>query len=390
MFDDAAQLSRVTARDRLDRLWSALPAVLQTALAAASAWTVAREVVGHAHPFVAPVSAIIALGITYGQRTRRSIEIAFGVAVGVLISDLITLALGSGPLQIALVIALAMSAAIVLGGSRLVVTQAATSAVLVATVAVPDHVTLARFVDALTGGGIALLVNLVLFPVNPVRLARRASTPLLVELPAVLRDIAKGLEDGEHDAGVDALARARALDDLSARFGEATQTGSEVVALSPIRRRHADELRRYATAAEHIELAVRNVRVLARGAVRAIDLEANVPPESIAALRDLAAAFVALAPSLDDPQRAERAREHALVAAGRATLGLERTANLSASVIVGQIRSTATDLLRGLGESNADAIDDVRHAAHDIAEAELHGDEDDAGERGADAGQLHP
>lgn len=374
MLDDAAQLSRVTVRDRLTRLWTLLPAVLQTALAAAAAWTVAREVVGHHRPFVAPVSAIVALGITYGQRTRRSIEIAVGVAVGVLISDLITLGLGSGPLQIALVIALAMSAAIVLGGSRLVVTQAATSAVLVATVAVPQHVTLARSVDALVGGAVALLVNLVLFPVNPVRLARRAAAPLLAELPAVLRDIAKALEDGEHDAAVDALARARNIDELSARFGEATRTGTEVVALSPIRRRHAAELKRYAVAAEHIEMAVRNVRVLARGAVRAIDLDAHVPPESVAALRDLAAAVTALAPSLDDPQRAERAREHALAAAGRATLGLERTANLSASVIVGQIRSTATDLLRGLGEGTDQAADDVRHAAADIAAAELESD----------------
>ena len=374
MLDDAAQLSRVTVRDRLTRLWTLLPAVLQTALAAAVAWTVAREVVGHRHPFVAPVSAIVALGITYGQRTRRSIEIAVGVAVGVLISDLITLGLGSGPLQIALVIALAMSAAIVLGGSRLVVTQAATSAVLVATVAVPQHVTLARSVDALVGGAVALLVNLVLFPVNPVRLARRAAEPLLAELPAVLRDIAKALEDREHDAAVDALARARTMDELSGRFAEATQTGTEVVALSPIRRRHAAELKRYAVAAEHIEMAVRNVRVLARGCVRAIDLDAHVPPESIAALRDLAAAFTALAPSLDDPQRAERAREHALAAAGRATLGLERTANLSASVIVGQIRSTATDLLRGLGEGTDQAADDVRHAAEDIAAEELRSD----------------
>ena len=169
-------------------------------------------------------------------------------------------------------------------------------------------------------------------------------------------------------------SRARGLDPLSARFREAAATGGEVVALSPIRRRHRAQLQRYAIAAEQIEMAVRNVRVLARGAVRAIDLEAHVPDESVAALRDLAAAVTALAPSLDDPARAERAREHAIAAAGRATLGLERTANLSASVIVGQIRSTATDLLRGLGEDNQQAAEEVRHAAgHRSAELEVEG-----------------
>jgi len=140
----------VTIRDRFARLWTLLPAVLQTGLAAAAAWEIGREVIGHRSPFIAPVSAIVALGITYGQRTQRSIEITLGVAVGVLVSDLITLLVGSGPLQIALVICLAMSAAILLGGTRLVVTQAATSAVFIATVAVPGHVTLARFVDAST------------------------------------------------------------------------------------------------------------------------------------------------------------------------------------------------------------------------------------------------
>ena len=42
-------------------------------------------------------------------------------------------------------------------------------------------------------------------------------------------------------------------------------------------------------------------------------------------------------------------------AAGQATLVLERTGNLSVSVIVGQVRSTAVDLLRGSGMTYEDA-----------------------------------
>jgi hypothetical protein len=143
---------QAVARARLNRLWTALPAILQTAFAAGVAWLVATELVGHKHPFMAVVSTIVALGLTYGQRTRRSLEITAGVAVGVLVADLIIVALGSGPLQIGLVVALAMSVAVLLGGTRLVVTQAATSAAIIATVVMPDHITLARFVDALVGG----------------------------------------------------------------------------------------------------------------------------------------------------------------------------------------------------------------------------------------------
>jgi uncharacterized membrane protein YgaE (UPF0421/DUF939 family) len=373
LLDTAAERSRLTVRARFARLWAVLPAVLQTAVAAAVAFTLARDVVGHTAPFVAPISAIIALGITYGQRTARAVEIVLGVAVGVLVADLITIGLGTGPAQIALVIFLAMAAAVLLGGTRLVVSQSATSAALVATVAVPDQVSLARPIDSLIGGAVALLVNLVLSPVNPVRLAHRSATPLLDELGAVLRDVARALELTDHDAAIDALARARHLDVLMARFAESAQVGDEVASLSPLRRRHRADLAVYVRLSEQLDLAVRNVRVLARGAVRAIDLAAGVPQETILALRDLASAVTALAPDPLDAVRARRARHHALEAAARATLGLERTANLSSSVIVGQVRSTATDLLKGLGATDVEAVAEVRQAVRVLADEELRG-----------------
>ena len=335
LFDEAAQRGRTSVRERLRRLWTLSPALAQTAVAAGVAWAIATELAGHRRPFMAPVAAIIALGITYGQRTRRAVEVGLGVAVGVLAADLIARGLGTGPLQIILVSGLAMAAAVVLGGQSLVVNQAATSAVFITTVTVANGAPFQRFFDALIGSAVALAINLVLFPLEPVRLAQRAARPLLEELAAVLDDIAAALTAGDHDAAVDALVRARDLDGPMSRFAGAAAIGQEVALYSPLRRRRRPILARYADAASHIDLAVRNVRVLARGAVRAVDLEAHVPEDTVDALRDLAEAVRALAPALDDPQRTSQARELALTAAGRATLGLERTGNLSASVLVG-------------------------------------------------------
>ena len=343
---DAAVRSKTSVRDRFVYLWRAMPALLQTAFAAGLAWFAGHEALGHPKPFVAPVSAIVALGLTYGQRTQRAIEIVAGVTLGVLIADVIAATLGVGALQIGLVVGLAMVAAVLLGGRQ---------------------VSFDRALDALVGGVIALIVNLVLFPVDPVRLARRYVGPLLAELAAVLRDLAKALEDRDHDAAEDALVRARGLDPLSASLIEAISAGSETALWSPFRRRRRGEHARYDQAAIHLDLAVRNVRVLARGAMRALELDARVPPEALHALRELASGVNALAPSLEDPARAARAREHALQAAGEATLALEATGNLSASVIVGQVRSMATDLLRGLGVAGDEARDAVRHAADDAA-----------------------
>jgi len=160
---------------------------------------------------------------------------------------------------------------------------------------------------------------------------------------------------------------AREIDELARNLDEALVVGRETAWLAPPRRRLLGIVDTYAEAATQIDPAVRNVRVLARGARRAIDLEENIPPEVAESLRELAAAVRGLGEALDDPERAEAVRGPALRAAGKATLVLQRTGNMSVTVIVGQVRSTAVDLLRGSGMSYDEAADAVRGAA---AEAE--------------------
>ena len=217
--------------------------------------------------------------------------------------------------------------------------------------------------DTLVGGAVALFVGIVLFPIDPVRLMRRHRAPLLEELALVLDEIHGALEANDHDVAADALGRARGLDALAARFVEAVDVGIETGRGSPLRRRTLTALRRNAVAAAELDLACRNVRVLARGAIRAADLRAHLPELTVEAVADLARAVRALGPALDDPARGGPAREAVLQAAGRASLGLEQTANLSATVIVGQVRSTASDLLKVLGVASEEAAPEVRAAA---------------------------
>lgn len=363
LLDDAGRRGRTGLAERVDRLRVLWPAVAQTAVAAALAWLAATELAGQPRPFLAPVSAIIVLGQAYGQRARRAAEVAIGVSLGVLVSELVIFAIGTGAPQIALVVALAMIAVILLGGGRLVITQASVSATLIATVAAPDHLDLSRAVDALLGGGVALLVGLVLFPIDPARLVRRHREPLLAELATVLDEVHAALTRADHDLAADALERARGLDGLVSRFSEAVGVGIEIGRGSPLRRRTLAGLRRNATAAAGLDLACRNVRVLARGTLRAADLHAHLPEHTVDAVADLAAAVRGLGAALDDPAQAGPCRAAVLAAAGRASLGLEQTANLSATVIIGQVRSTAADLLNVLGMDAEEAAPAIRAAA---------------------------
>jgi len=303
--------------------------------------------------------------VTLGQRTRRAVEVAVGVTVGIAVADLLVLLIGSGTWQLLVIVMLAMTAAILVGSGTLLVTQAAASAVLVVTLQPPDvhGITFARSLDAAVGAATALVVGLVVLPVDVVRLIRDAAEPVLRELAETLEDIATALEDRPDAATEAALLRARAIDDDLGRFREAIDVGQEGGMTTIGRRTARRQIGFYATAGAQIDLAVRNTRVLARGAMRAIATGDATPPGVSLALRELAESVRALATILDDPAREADVVDPAVRAAAHATIVLEGTANLSVSVIVGQIRSTATDLLRSTGVELADAHRIVRAAA---------------------------
>lgn len=377
LFEGAAERSRTSLRARASRLFVSGRSVLQIALAATLAWVVAVEVLGGERPFFAPIAAIVTLGVTHGQRGRRAVELAVGVATGILVADLLVLALGPGTLQLGLIVLLAVGAAVLLGTGPLMVNQAGISAVLVVTIQNPGGAfAFDRFFDALTGASIALVVNALFLPADPLVLVRRAVGPLFDELQATLEDVARALLERDGEAAERALERGRALDELQSRFHEAVATGLETTRVAPTRRPARGRMDAYAEAATQIDLAVRNVRVLARGAIRAIDLADRVPPEVAEALHALAEAVSALGDVLDgeSTDAVAAVREPALRAAGTASAVLERTGNLSVTVIVGQIRSTAVDLLRSTG-LGADAAAAAVRAAARRAERALLDDE---------------
>lgn len=352
--------------DRWRVLKGAGLSIMQAAIGAAIAWVVARELLGHELPFFAPVAVVITLGVTYGQRGRRAVELALAVAIGIAIGDLIVLAVGTGAWQLALIVALAMSAGIFLGGGMLVVNQVAVSAVLVMTLqsdAIGD--TPDRLLDALLGAAIALTANAVV-PVNPLRIVRRSAEPLLAHLADCLDDLALSIREHNRQLAIDVLVRLRALDAEVAKLREDAETGQEVVALAPGRRRAKAAITPYSRAVVQIDYAVRNSRVLARGVRRSIETDEAVPLRAIEAIDDIATAVRALGGRLASPEGENDAARSALQAAAKATAALEDTANMSVNVIAAQVRSTAVDLLRGGGMDSDAAIDAVREAREQL------------------------
>ena len=337
--------------------------VLQAAVAASLAYFLADVVIGHGQPFFAPIAAVICLGITLGQRKRRAIELVVGVAVGLMVADLLVLVIGNGTLQIAVVVLLAMGAAVFFGGGTILINQAAVSAILVVVLQPPDAVfSPDRFIDALIGGGVALAINY-LFPVNPERLVERAAAPVFDELAAVLEEISAVLQEGDERRADRVLERAREIDGRVRTLNEALEAGHETARLSPTRRRSLRQLEFYGSVGIRIELAVINTRVLARGVYNAVRRGDTIAPQLPEAVLDLARSVRALAVFLEDGKGPEEARSWALEAARRATEILDERHELGISVLVGQVRSAAVDLLRSTGMDQASALRALEDAA---------------------------
>ena len=339
-----------------ERLMANVWPILQTSVAATLAYFLATFALGSDEPFFAPIAAVATLGLAPGERGARAVEVALGVAVGLAVADVLVRIIGVGAAQIGVVAALAMAAAVLFGERTLLVNQAAISAILVVILQPPDApFSPDRFFNALVGGGVALAISH-LFPMNPERLVERAAEPIFLRLVAVLEEVAKALEEGDLEQAEAVLGRARELDEQVRSFDEALSAGYEAARLSPTRRRSLKRLELYASASIRIELAVINTRVLARGAANAIRRGEAVPPAVPEAVLDLSRAVRSLSSYLEEYEGPQEARQFALEAARDATEALKGRHDLTTSVLVGQVRSMAVDLLRSTGMNQAEAL----------------------------------
>ncbi|MBB6349135.1 FUSC family protein [Nonomuraea muscovyensis] len=339
-------------RERLAAFAVVAPSIAQAAVGAGLAWTVAVNLLGHPHPFFAPIAVLIGLGVGLGQRLRRVAELVVGVSLGVGVGDLLVAWIGSGPWQIALVVALAMTTAVLLDGGALFVGQAGSSAVLVAALLPGDGSGgLDRMLDALTGGVIAIAA-VALLPASPFFLAARHASTVLDALSTVLERAAQAIETRDADLAAEALEEARGTQGAIEEFQQALATGKEIATISPLHWHRRGRLALYQRAAEPMDHALRNARVLARRTLAALG-EADPPSASLAdSLREVSEAALLLQLELAAGREPELARQALTAVAAR-----QRPERLgfSADVIVAQLRSIVVDLLLATGAAPEEA-----------------------------------
>ena len=177
---------------RIEDLWP----LLQATAAATVAWLIATHVVDHRQPFFAPISALVSLNTSLGERGLNALRLLQGVVLGIGVAELTLLVLGGGYGSLALAMFVALVLARALGGARIVLAQAAAGAIL--TIAVANgEVGYERLIDALIGAGVALVFSQLLFSPEPLRLLRRVESNALAAMAAALELTARALEGEE-------------------------------------------------------------------------------------------------------------------------------------------------------------------------------------------------
>ena len=298
---------------------------------------------------------------------RRAVELTLAVAFGVAMADLLLSLLGVGALQAGVFVALAMAVAVFLGGGDLGVKEAAISAMIMMFTFQPSvsGLPVERFLEALIGGGTAILVN-ALLPVDPERMVEEAAFPVFAESAAVLEEVADALAGCDTGRAQRAYVKAREIDARVAGLKEAVAAGRETARHAPPRRRSLGHMELYSAAADQIDLTVRDVRSLARAALSVVRPEGPAPEPLPAAIRGLARATEALAAYLQTSKDPDETRHLALGAAREASTMLEEyeglASNLGVNALVDQIHSSAVDLIGGTGMDRAAALQALEEA----------------------------
>jgi uncharacterized membrane protein YgaE (UPF0421/DUF939 family) len=253
-------------RQGVNRVRASAVAILQAGVAAGLSFAIARYGLGHQYPFFAPISSFIALGFSQIRQLRRVAELAFGVALGVALGDVLVHLIGSGWWQISLVLMIAVSLGRFLDRGGMLATQAGVQSIVV--VGLPAAVAssggaVGRWTDALVGGSVAVAVA-ALTPGDPRRLPRRAARSALLELAATVRVLVVGLRDADAEECEDALVQGRSTQPAFDEWRDVAAGARDMSRVSPRWPRYRDELTTLQRAAAQGDRALRNARVIAR------------------------------------------------------------------------------------------------------------------------------
>lgn len=341
-------------RRRLDvrmagrRVWESLPAILQIVAAVAAAYSIAYYGLGHLVPILAITVTINSLGFTRDARPRRVLETVVGILLGVALSDGMSLILGKGVWQLAVVLLVVFVIGRIVSSNPGFAVAAAVPSAIVVVMPFVDGGLFVRTIDAAIGGAVALLAT-ALIPRDPRRTATLDRRALLSTICQSLDSVIDCLRHADSAAGELALARMRTTQPLVDAWTTSLDTAVAVSRISPFLRSRLPELQRDARVLTAADLTTRHLRSVARRVEFLV--RDGVPRPALAdVMSQFAMGIRLLGEELDDPQLTGAARSVLSDLARRLDpAGVIPGAHVTDAAIVLMLRPLAVDLLVGTG-----------------------------------------
>ena len=208
-------------------------------------------------------------------------------------------------------------------------------------------------------GGVVALVAMALIPVHPLKRVRREAASLLGVASSVLADVSEGVDREDTDFIRAALQDARDTQPAIDGIEEQLAGARELVRISPFYRRRQPEEITLTRILNPLDNGIRNIRVLARRAIVAVDDQVDVAPALSSLIGHLGWALELLSRRIAGdpgaPGVAEVHRELRAVAS-RAKRELVYDAGLTETVMLAQMRSILVDMMQVAGLSKISAL----------------------------------
>lgn len=247
----------------LQRLRQSLWPLAQIVLAAISSYAIAQLILGTQEPILAAILAVVSLGFSRDTRIARVLATVIAMFSGITVSTLLLITFGSGVWQLAVaVLAAGALARVFTANSTLAVTMVI-QALLVQALPEPSAGYLSRAFEGLIGGTVALLFT-ALLPRNPVRMLQEVETLLFRETRetiSIMRSVLKAPKNIDQEAG---WAKSKELGEYIQAWREVYGSAKSIVNTSPFYLRYRHEVAQSQRRLEAMDLATRNLRVLAR------------------------------------------------------------------------------------------------------------------------------
>jgi uncharacterized membrane protein YgaE (UPF0421/DUF939 family) len=343
---------RSTLRRRVARVRESLPAISQIVVAATAAYAFAHFVLGHPVPLLAATVTVSSLGLVRDARPWRVAETVMGMLVGILIAEIVLVTAGSGWWQIAVAMTMTLLVARFLspqpGFALAAVVQSLIALVIV------TGAPFLRLVDGAIGGVAALIVT-ALIPRTLRRTELRDADELFDALEIAMATIVRALRRGDRVRAERGLERARSLQTYVDAWSGSLESGREVARISPFLRRQRTELQRHERVRQSLDLATRNLRVVARrAAYLCADGETRPIPADL--LAELARGASLVRDSLDDISLEPAARSVVVAVIRRLDpAALLPDGGVGELNLVAAMRPLAVDLLTAAGMPSAEA-----------------------------------